>query len=138
MAAPAVLRQLSEATDKRKEIFKALGSLAGISVQRNLVLVAVYIGDKYIPGTKLLRSDQNLKEDVWQATAGLIVKMGPTAFTLSDNKTHDIDAPVVGDWVTFVPGEGRRIQINGVDLRIFVDDNITMTISDPSTITARQ
>ena len=138
MAAPAVLHLISEAKDKRKEIFKLLGNLGGINVQRNLILVAVYIGDKYIPGTKLLRSDANIKEDVWQGTAGLIVKMGPTAFTLSDNKTHDPDAPVVGNWVTFTPGEGRRIQINGVDLRVFVDENVTMTIADPAVITARQ
>ena len=131
----AVLYRLSAAEDKRKELFSSLGDLDKCDVQRNHVLVAIYIGGQYYPGTKVLRSDAAIKEDIWQATAGLVVSLGPTAFTMSDNITKDPDAPVIGDWVTFVPGEGRRIQIRGVNCRVFLDENITMTVADPECIT---
>ena len=133
----AVLYRLSAAEDKRKELFSSLGDLGEFGVQRNHVLVAIYIGGQYFPGTTILRSDTNIQEDIWQATSGLIVKLGPSAFTMSDNKTKDPDAPVVGDWVTFIPGEGRRIQIRGVNCRVFLDENITMKVADPECITQK-
>lgn len=143
MAAPATLTKLSEIEDiddKRTAFLKQLGKLDGWGPTKNYVLVAVYIGDKYIPGSKLLRADSNLKEDIYQGTAGLLLKCGPTAFKEKiDGKLVDEPGrPHVGDWVTFVSGEGKRIQINGIDCRYFVEDAILGTTPDPRVITYRQ
>lgn len=134
MAAPAVLEKLSEAEtlDDKIQYYKdTLGDLSGVRVLFNQILVAVYVGGKYIPGTRILRSHGNIKEDIFQSVSGLVIKMGSAAF--------DKYSPVeVGDWVTFTPGDGKRIQINGIDCRVIEDTRILMVIDDPEIITHRQ
>lgn len=145
MASPATLQKFADITDlnkKKKEYLKQLGDLTEWGPTKNWVMVAVFIGSKYIPGiiVQLERSDESLKEDIYQGGAGLLLKCGPTAFKEKDATGKLVDEPErphVGDWVTFVPGEGRRIQINGIDCRYFVEDAILGRTPDPQMITYR-
>lgn len=161
MAAPAVLVKLTEAEtlkDKVKYYHDTLGDLSDIRVLFNQVLVAIYVGSQYIPGTKIIRPHDNVKEDIFQGSAGLVLKIGPTAF---DNRLYELSLTTayndatqakaaekerkekmtlvkVGDWITFTPGDGKRIQINGIDCRVIEDTRILMVIDDPEIITHRQ
>ena len=145
MASPATLTKFADITDlekKKKEYHKQLGDLAEWGITKNYVLVAVFIASKYIPGiiVQLERSDDSLKEDIYQGGSGLLLKCGPTAFKEKDANGILVDEPErpnVNDWVTFVPGEGRRIQINGIDCRYFIEDAILGTTPDPQKITYR-
>ncbi len=134
MASPAVLERLSEAADKkssRETLLEMLGDLSEFKVLKNYILVALYVGGQYVPGTKIIRSDNNRREDIFQGMAGLVLKIGPTAF-------DDVSKVSIGDWVTFSPGDGKRIQIRGVDCRVFHEDNLQMVIPNPDQITHRQ
>lgn len=124
--------------DKKKEvIFREIGDLSKYRLMSGRVLVAIYFGGDRHEGTSILRSDDSLKEDRWQSSVGLVIKKGPLAFR-DDEATNtrfygqDIE---IGEWVIYNPGDGRRVQINGVDCRVFEDAVLTMTTEEPWAIT---
>ena len=138
MASVTVLEKLSKAADdktSKETLLEMLGDLSGFELLMNQLLVAIYVGGQYIPGTKILQSSQQLKEYIWQGTAGLVVKKGPIAFDPDGMpKGSRVD---IGEWVVFQPGDGKRIQIRGVDCRVFTDENIWMKTKNPEVITHR-
>lgn len=135
MASVTVLERLSRSEDPKKGLLKEIGDLSGI---KNLlgprVLVALYIGPEKMK-SGLYRPTSQLKEDVYQSTVGLIVKKGLQAFQDDPENKFYGENPDVGEWVTFVPGEGKRMQINGVDCRVLADSMISMVMADPEIIT---
>lgn len=134
MASAALLERLSEAKDTRKALLGEVGDLSGVDIFSAKVLVAIYIGPSKMK-SGLYRPPSQLKEDVYQGAVGLVLKKGPMAFKDDgETKFHGQDV-AVGDWVTFVPGEGKRIQISEVDCRMLDDTSILMRIKDPTIIT---
>jgi co-chaperonin GroES (HSP10) len=83
----------------------------------------------------IIRPDSNVKEDVWQGMVGLVVKKGPIAFVDDDENRFGGANVEVGEWVAFTPGDGRRVQINGVDCRIIEDTQLMLKVADPAIIT---
>lgn len=136
MASVATLTKLAQAEDPKKALIKEVGSLANMSLMGNRVLVAIYIApEKMVSG--LYRPSSQLKEDVYQGTVGLVLKLGPQAFRDEpETKTffHGTSVPV-GSWVVFRPGDAKRIQINGVDCRMVEDTLIDMVIDNPELVT---
>ena len=65
------------------------------------------------------------------------MKKGPTAFIDDDRNAFKGVVADLGDWVVFRPGDGKRIQFNGVDCRWLEDLDIDGRISDPEIITYR-
>jgi len=76
--------------DPRTEILNKVGSLDGVEVFGSDVLVALYIRPQKTKSGIIL-ADSTREEDRWQGKAGLILKLGPTAYTDDEgNKFRDI------------------------------------------------
>jgi len=136
MASVATLERLSQAPNPKIGLINELGDLTKISVIGNRVLVAIYIAPEKTAGG-VYRSTQTLKEDVYQGTVGLVIKKGKRAFHDDENVLkffHD-ESVDVGDWVLFRQGDGKRVQINGVDCRLVEDTIIDGVLFDPEIIT---
>jgi co-chaperonin GroES (HSP10) len=130
---------ISKASDalKAATIQREIGNLDKIKLLSGRVLVALYIAGETYAGTSLYRTDTQTKEDLWQGSVGLVVKLGNLAFKddVATNTYFHGQSVNVGDWVLFRPGDGKRCQINGVDCRIIEDALIDMVLDDPAAIT---
>lgn len=133
----AELYKLSESDDPTKAMRKQIGDLSCVHVAGGRLLVWTYIRPRKTKGGIIL-TDKEVREDLFQGTVGYVLKRGPLAFADDSNSNFAGFEAVVGDWVVYTPGEGKRIQINGVDCRIIEDALIAMTIPDPEFITHRQ
>jgi co-chaperonin GroES (HSP10) len=132
--ATAKLLEIASATDPRKAIMKAIGDMSKVELFSGRVLLGIYIAPEKTAGG-IIRPNANVKEDVYQGQVGLVLKKGAMAFKDDEtNKFHGQDVQV-GDWVAYRPGDGKRIQINGVDCRIVEDVLLDMVIDDPAIIT---
>lgn len=135
MSSTSAVFKLSAADDPKKAIQSTLkGALDKIELLHSKVLVALYIAPEKTKGG-IIRPDSNVKEDVWQGMVGLVVKKGPIAFVDDDENRFGGANVEVGEWVAFTPGDGRRIQINGVDCRLIEDTQLMLKVNDPSIIT---
>lgn len=134
----SVIEKLANCKDpkeQRKTALELLGDLSGLKAFANKILVCMYIepdmrGSLYI-------GKETLRESVFQGTVGHVVKMGKTAFKDDEaTKTyfHDEKAEV-GDWVVFRAGDGKRVQIRGVDCKWVDDVVIDAVVDDPNIIT---
>lgn len=134
MPSIAVLERLSKAASPKNALQKEVGDVSSINLMSGRILVALYIGPEKTKGG-IYRPTSQLKEDVFQSCVGLVLRKGALAFKDDENnKFHGQDV-AIGDWVTFRPGDGKRIQINNVDCRIIEDTLIDMVIEDPEMIT---
>lgn len=134
MSTSAVFK-LSAAENPKKAILDAMKGVAEkVELLHSKVLVALYIAPEKTKGG-IIRPDSNVKEDVWQGMVGLVVKKGPVAFVDDDNNHFGGADVAIGDWVAFTPGDGRRIQINGVDCRIIEDTQLMLKLDEPSIVT---
>lgn len=127
------LRDIVDAQgDVRTTLLRELGEIAQEKVLHGQVLVATHPGNKYHPGTHLLRTDKDLLESQYQGTVFLVLAVGPEAFT--DNPKlairHQIKAEV-GDWVLARPSDGMQLLIRQVPCRLFEDANIKMIVTAP-------
>jgi len=135
MSSTSAVFKLSAADDPKKAIQSTLkGALDKIELLHSKVLVALYIAPEKTKGG-IIRPDSNVKEDVWQGMVGLVVKKGPIAFVDDDENRFGGANVEVGEWVAFTPGDGRRVQINGVDCRIIEDTQLMLKVADPAIIT---
>lgn len=136
MARVAVLEELAKASNPKVALKLKVGDLSKVELMANRVLVAIYIAPEKTKGG-IIRTSGSLKEDVFQASVGLVLKKGHTAFR-DEKETHTYfhgQSAEVGDWVVFRPGDARRVQINGVDCRFMEDTLIDMVIDDPEIVT---
>ena len=130
--------------------------IAGVQLLRNRVIVATYIRPEKTSGG-IIRPDQTREEDKWQGKAGLVLKMGPSAFDFEEVRERaayclkagmddgyevalrEMNIPRVGDWVFFRGSDtwDSALQIApgvGAHCRFIFDDAIIGRIEDPSTI----
>lgn len=136
--AVAVLERLSKAVNPKLALMNEVGDLSNEIIMGNRVLVAIYIGPEKTKGG-IIRTTTSLKEDVYQGAVGLVIKLGGTAFRDEpETKTYFYNQKAsVGQWVVFRPGDGKRIQINGVDCRMIEDTLIDMIVDNPEIVTHR-
>lgn len=108
----------------KDEIHQSLGSIKDIEVWGRQVLVAVYVRPQFteitdVHGKKQRRftTAKTQTEDVYQGKAVLILKLGPDAFTGTDEylkaKFGSMPPPSPGDWVFVRPQEGTPINLCG-------------------------
>lgn len=127
--------------DPRAIIQKKVGSLSGVEIFGNDILVAIY---KRPDQTKsgLFIPEKARDEDVYQGKVGLVLQMGPTAYYDTEGGIfRDIKA---GDWVVFRPSDGWQVTLNTlqgnyskddtVDCRIIPDTVIRMRVIHPDSI----
>lgn len=135
----AKLYSFSESKNPTDEMLKVMKKhVVGIEVAGARVLVWPYIRSKVMPSGLIAGTDNTTREDLYQGAVGYVLKTGPLAFKDDEHNKFAGFAAKAGDWVTFVPGEGKRIQIDGVDCRLFEDALIHTKIPDPTIITHQQ
>lgn len=137
----AEVYKFAQSKDPKAEMLKAIGDLSKIDVAGARVLVWPYVRSliKVINGFELVTgTDKTAKEDIYQGAVGYVLKVGPLAFKNDDERDFAGFSADPGDWVTFSPSEGKRVQIDGVDCRLFEDALILMKVADPDIITHRQ
>jgi co-chaperonin GroES (HSP10) len=135
---PATLMVYDE--DPKLEITNRVGELNDVEIFGSDVLVALYIRPEKTRSGIIL-ADATRQEDKWQGKAGLVLKLGPTAY-LDENgeKFRDIS---VGDWVIFRPSDGWPVTLRAVNsvsskdavaCRVVNDLHIKMRVSSPDAI----
>lgn len=126
---------LADAEDPKKATIELVGDLSGVRVMSAKLLVGMYIRPRLQKYGSLVmqRTDKDIQEDDWQGNVGLVLKKGPLAFKDDDTNKFGDQNIEVGEWVIFTPGNGRRVQINGVNCR-YVDDSLVDSVTDDPAI----
>ena len=114
-------------------ILKELGSLDGVEVFNNHVLVAVYIRPEKTRGGIIL-ANQTREEDRYQSKVGLLVKCGESAFLDDTNKWFAGKSFKLKDWLVFKPSDGWQMTVNGVLCRLLADTEIRGRIDNPDRV----
>lgn len=132
----AAIYDIAQSADPLKTMRDTIGDLSKFKMAGGRVLVWIYVASERTSGG-IIRPHQSVKEDIWQGTVGYVLKTGPLAFKDDDSQRIDFGGfkAEEGDWVLFTPGEGKRVQINGVDCRIIEDSLIQAKIPGPECIT---
>jgi hypothetical protein len=136
MPASALKSSIKDYFDTKKQILDKIGDLSGYEIAHNEVLCAIYLRPEYSPGGIAL-THTNLKEDLFQAKAHLVLKIGPgCVFKNMDVKLHD--------WVVLRPSDAWALDVNTrpdvldrkdfVPCRMVYDDMIRARISHPSIV----
>lgn len=123
---------MKHVTDPKDDLLKKLGDLSGYTLYNNMLLCALYERPEMTKGGIVLTQTQRA-EDKYQGKAALIVKAGPVAFA-SANGYFTEGGPVVGDWIAIRPSDGWPIQINGVQCRMLVDEQVKLRIPSPDSV----
>ena len=147
------LSEIAEAIGKGKDartvLIDALGkdNIDQFEPFHNLILIATYV----TPPTKMkgpdgklidfYATDKKQQEDRFQGTAGLVLKIGPTAFK---GKTADSFGGVTikpGDWIMYKPSDAQEFFFvdkkrprDGASARLIEDTLILGRVADPASI----
>lgn len=107
------------------------GALDEVDLFKAQVLLAIFQRDKLGKNSKLISAEKTKREDVYQGRVGLVVKVGPKAF--QDDKDVSFGGKRVheGDWAFYIPANGTRLMVNGVECRIIEDVHIDGKVTDP-------
>lgn len=98
------------------------------------ILVLPYNGAKETKGGILL-SDEAMSRKQLGTTVGYVLKLGPLAY--QDNEKFPAGPWCKeGDWVTFARYAGAKMRIEGGEVRILNDDEITAVVRHPDDIYA--
>ena len=130
----------------KKKILDKVGDLSGYEIANNEVLVAIYLRDEKTPGGIVL-PHKNLKEDLFQAKAHLVLKIGSACrFVRSDPQsriTYGLDIKL-HDWVVLKPSDAWALDVNMrpdvldrkdyVPCRMVFDDMIRARIAHPGMV----
>lgn len=124
--------KISTSDDPRQAIFDTVGSLAGVEVLGDRVLIGTFIRAEKTKGG-IIRPDVNIQEDVWQGKAGLVLKLGPDAF--KDTPDYHFSRSIeIGEWCVYQVGDAWSLNINGCPCRLVRDVNIRMVVADPNIV----
>jgi co-chaperonin GroES (HSP10) len=115
-------------------VLKALKPhLKEIEVLHSDVLVATYVRPNKTQGGIFL-TDKTTDEDRWQCKAGLVLKMGATAFKYEGPFPYEGPVPAVGQYVAFHTSDSREIGFLGYSCRIIASELVRMITSNPEYI----
>lgn len=131
----SVIEKLAHSKEQKKTALELLGDLDGLKVQANKLLVCMHI-EPDMRGSLFL-DKATLRESIFQGTVGFVVKKGKLAFVDDEaSKTffHGEGAEI-GEYVVFRAGDGKRVQIRGVDCKWVEDIAIDAIVADPNVIT---
>lgn len=108
-------------------------TLKDIQVLGSNVLVATYVRPRKTVGGIIL-PDNSVHEDRYQGKAGLVLKVGASAFKWDGGYAYEGPVPRVGDYVVFHSSDTREIGLCGFSCR-FVDSSlIRMTVASPDSL----
>lgn len=125
-----IFARLKGPEEYKETVFNILGDLDEIEVMYNAVLVAAYIRPEVTKGG-IIRPEDNVSEDVWQGKAGLVLKVGKSAFKDDDYNHFDGQKVAPGDWCAFFVGDTKLLNIKDVPCRLVEDSNIKLKLKNP-------
>lgn len=99
------------------------------------VLCAIYIRPPMTKGGVFLPENKGpMREDEHQGKVGLVLKMGPVAFT--DDAEHKWNGvvPKIGDWVVYRVGDTLPISLGAQKCRVVDEGCIRGIVDDPDII----
>lgn len=134
---------MSHDIDPREALVRAIGDLSFYDVLHNQVLVAVYQrGGNDAKETKtaggIIIPEKHLEEDRFQSKTGLVIKVGPKAFSDPRGEYTWPEDMGVGDWVIFRVSDGWSHEIIGDPPRVDGKTNkILVRLLDDTAIKAR-
>lgn len=100
----ASIKKRDATFDTKQEIIEKIGDLSAYELAAGEVLLAIYQRPEMTAGGIILPSS-NLKEDLYQGKAHLVIKIGPGCdFYGLDVHLHD--------WVVVRPSDGWALDIN--------------------------
>ena len=82
----------------------------------------------------LIITDQQQEEDIWQGKVGLILKMGPLAFSEDTDHHWGGKIPQVGDWVLWRVGDTFTFLLGDVHCKSVKDGNIKAILKKPDIV----
>jgi hypothetical protein len=132
--------------DTKQEILDKIGDLSGFEIAANEVLLAIYMRpDKY--GGVIELTNQNRKEDRYQAKASLVLKIGHSCQFVRTDPTTGVKYGIpiaVGDWVMvrasdtwafdYSPSSNSTDPKDCIPCRLVFDDMIRAKIAHPALI----
>lgn len=123
------------AVDPRVELIKTIEPfLADVPlVMADGVLVAIYKRPEKTAGG-IIRPDAVRDEDIFQGKVGLVVKMGPLAFTDDETHKYGENKPKIHDWVVFRVGDAWPLYLGEVPCRIVTDGSIRAVVARPDVV----
>lgn len=124
---------MSHVTDPADDIRKAVGDLSKFELFGNQVLIGVYERPEKTQGGLYL-AQTSRAEDTHQGKAGLVLKLGPSAFVSDANYNFRDQKVEEGDWVAIFVSDGRKITINQKLCRIVEDHHIRLKIPAPDVV----
>lgn len=123
--------------DDKQTILNELGDLDAIKLPLNQILVAIYKAPVRTKGG-IIRPDIVTREDVYQGTAGLVVKMGPHCYEQTremDYEWVEADQCHVGDWIMFRRADGIRVDVCGREcLLLHSERGVKMVLPRPDAV----
>jgi hypothetical protein len=136
----------AESQRLRKAIIDKVGDLSGYEIANNELLVAIYRREEMTPGGIVL-PHQNLKEDLYQAKAHLVLKIGSACQFVRKHATKGITYGIpieLHDWIVIRPSDAWALDINMrpsvldmadyVPCRMIWDDMIRAKIAHPAMV----
>lgn len=118
--------------EEKKTIMESFhGALDHVDLFKAQVLVVIFQREKLGRNSKILTAEKTKKEDVYQGRVGLVVKIGPLAFTDSTDVQFGGKRVDPGDWCFYIPANGTRLMVNGVECRIIEDVHVDGKVIDP-------
>lgn len=126
--------KMVHATDPREAILaQTRAYVDNMDVLGARLLIATYIRPEKTAGGIILTA-KTRDEDDYQGKVGLVLKLGPIAFTEdADHQWGDVK-PKVGDWVLVSIGDTRRLQVGQNPCRFVQDVNVQAIIKDPDAV----
>ena len=97
------------------------------------ILILPYRGKGKTEGGVYL-PDQHVDREALATVCGYVVKIGPLAYKDQDKFGDTGPWCKEGDWVIFGRYAGARFNIDGGDMRLLNDDEISATVNNPEDI----
>lgn len=120
--------------DPAETILRDIGDKAkAIRVMGTAILVAPYVRDGKTAGGILL-APKTTDEDKYQGKVGLVLQVGPIAFSDDDSHRFGSTIPAAGDWVIYNVGDTFGFELGGRRCRFVEDVNVKAIISTPDAV----
>lgn len=132
LSAPKIA-EISQASDPKQAILKAVGDLSKTKVNTDLVLIGTYIRPEKTVGG-IIRPKENVEEDQHQGKVGLVLKKGPLAYGDWEDDATRGESAELHTWVVYAIKDGWALEINGTPCRLIPYDKLRMQLPDPKMV----
>ena len=123
--------EMIHVNDPKQELWDSLGEFVkGTEMIADRLLLGVYKRPEKTAGGIILTQTAQAEDD-FQGKVGLVLKMGPLAFTEDEGHQWGGVAPKVGDWVLFRTGDTFSFTLGEKTCRIIREGNVQAILDRP-------